>query len=79
MSTPSVAVRVARLPIVAYQFLRAGRPSPCRFTPSCSAYALEAIETHGAVRGLALAVRRLLRCHPWGAHGWDPVPERRTA
>ena len=74
-----MAVRVARLPIVAYQFLRAGRPSPCRFTPTCSTYALEAIETHGVLRGLAFALRRLLRCHPWGAHGWDPVPERRTA
>ena len=76
---PGPAARIARLPIVAYRFLRAGRPSPCRFTPSCSAYALEAIEVHGALRGLGIALRRLLRCHPWGAHGWDPVPERRTA
>ena len=58
-----------------YQTLRAGRPSPCRFFPSCSAYALEAVEVHGAVRGGALAVRRVCRCHPWGAHGIDLVPE----
>ena len=58
-----------------YQHLRAGRPSPCRFDPSCSTYALEALERHGAVRGSWLAVRRISRCHPWGGHGWDPVPE----
>lgn len=46
----------------------------CRFYPSCSAYALEAVETHGAMRGLALAARRLSRCHPFHAGGVDPVP-----
>ena len=46
----------------------------CRFTPSCSAYALEAVQTHGAWRGVLLALRRLSRCHPWGGCGWDPVP-----
>jgi uncharacterized protein len=58
-----------------YQSARAGRPSPCRFQPTCSSYALDALEKHGAVRGLWLTTRRLLRCHPWGGHGWDPVPE----
>jgi len=48
----------------------------CRFAPSCSAYALEAVQRHGAVRGGALAVRRLLRCHPFNAGGVDPVPPR---
>ena len=47
----------------------------CRFHPTCSAYALEAIERHGALKGWGLAVRRLLRCHPWGASGFDPVPD----
>jgi putative membrane protein insertion efficiency factor len=46
----------------------------CRYYPSCSAYALEAVETHGAVRGSWLAARRVGRCHPWAAGGVDPVP-----
>lgn len=48
----------------------------CRFHPTCSAYALAAIERHGALRGSFLAARRLIRCHPWNAGGFDPVPER---
>lgn len=61
-----------------YQHARAGRLSPCRFQPTCSTYALEAVQTHGAWRGVLLAVRRVGRCHPWGGAGWDPVPERRS-
>ena len=60
--------------IKAYQFLRAGRLSPCRFTPSCSQYATEAIETHGPARGTLLAIRRIGRCNPLGGRGFDPVP-----
>ena len=51
----------------------------CRFYPSCSTYALEAIERHGSCRGSALAVKRICRCHPWGGAGHDPVPEARQA
>ncbi len=51
----------------------------CRYAPSCSAYAMEAIETHGVLRGGRLAVKRFLRCHPWGGSGYDPVPGARTA
>ena len=47
----------------------------CRFEPSCSAYALEALRVHGAFRGSWLAARRIARCHPWGGAGYDPVPD----
>ena len=48
--------------------------SCCRYLPTCSQYALDALERHGAWTGSVLAARRILRCHPWGGHGWDPVP-----
>ena len=51
----------------------------CRYYPSCSAYALEAVRTHGAVKGSWLTVRRLARCHPWAAGGLDPVPPARPS
>ena len=71
----SVGARALSGPVRLYQLLRAGRPSPCRYWPTCSAYALEALERHGAWRGLYLATRRVSRCHPWGGWGPDPVPE----
>ncbi|MEM9431633.1 MAG: membrane protein insertion efficiency factor YidD [Pseudomonadota bacterium] len=64
------------LPILAYRLI--GSPwvgQGCRFHPTCSAYALEALARHGAVRGSWLTIRRLLRCHPWGGSGIDNVPQ----
>lgn len=49
-------------------------PASCRFTPTCSSYAIEALRKHGLFRGGYLTIRRLLRCHPWGGSGYDPVP-----
>lgn len=61
--------------VVAYQWtLRPLIGSQCRFEPHCSAYALEALARHGAARGTLLAVWRILRCNPWNAGGYDPVP-----
>ena len=71
----SVAARGILVLIHGYQWVRAGRPSPCRYWPSCSSYAAEAVERHGALHGSWLAARRLGRCHPWGGSGVDPVPD----
>ena len=69
--------RIAKLPIQLYRFLLSPHlGGQCRFEPTCSSYALEAIEKHGAIRGYGLAARRVCRCHPWGAAGYDPVPEK---
>lgn len=50
-------------------------PARCRYSPTCSSYAIEALEKHGAFRGTWLALKRLGRCQPWGGHGYDPVPD----
>jgi uncharacterized protein len=66
-------------PIRAYQrWISPALPPSCRFYPSCSAYAVEALQVHGALKGSWLALRRLLRCGPWHPGGLDPVPPRRT-
>ncbi len=70
--------RILILFVRAYQVLTGWTPPVCRYTPSCSAYAIGAIERHGAWRGTVLAARRVLRCHPWHAGGYDPVPEERS-
>ena len=69
---------LSTLPILPIRFSRACIspmfPPACRYVPTCSQYAIEAITKHGPVRGLWLALKRLLRCHPWGGSGYDPVP-----
>jgi putative membrane protein insertion efficiency factor len=72
----SVAARVLTAAVVAYRrYVSPVLPARCRFYPSCSAYALEALARHGAVRGTALTIWRLLRCHPFHPGGFDPVPD----
>lgn len=72
---------ILRIPIHLYRWLISPflhalcGGSSCRFHPSCSTYALEALKSHGALGGMILALRRIMRCHPWGGGGLDPVPE----
>ncbi len=76
-AVPTMAARLLIVPVIGYRrFISPLLPPACRFYPSCSEYALEALRTHGAVRGLWLAVRRLARCHPFNPGGYDPVPPR---
>lgn len=69
---------IAYIPILLiklYQiFLSPYLPNSCRFTPTCSVYSVDAFKKHGFFKGLWLSVRRISRCHPWGGHGYDPVP-----
>jgi putative membrane protein insertion efficiency factor len=68
---------ILRAVIRAYQYLLSPLIGPtCRYLPSCSDYASEAIATHGPLNGSWLGLRRICRCHPWGGHGYDPVPPR---
>ena len=74
----SILARIMALPVHAYRLLF----SPwvghnCRYQPTCSVYALEALKEHGGLKGGWLATRRICRCHPWGGDGYDPVPERK--
>jgi len=71
--------RILSLPLIAliklYQWIISPLLGPkCRFTPTCSQYALEALQKYGPLKGGWLALRRIARCHPWGGHGVDPVP-----
>jgi len=67
------------LPIKFYQYsISPLLPKTCRHYPSCSVYAIEALKVHGIFRGSVLAVWRILRCNPWGTHGYDPVPPKKN-
>jgi putative membrane protein insertion efficiency factor len=70
-----VTARVLDRLLDLYQAWSASRPARCRYVPTCSTYAREAIARHGAGRGTWLTLRRLARCQPFGSHGFDPVPE----
>lgn len=72
-------MRILSLPFIAliklYQWIVSPMLGPkCRFTPTCSHYAVEALKKHGALKGLWLTIKRISRCHPWGGQGYDPVP-----
>jgi putative membrane protein insertion efficiency factor len=71
---PTLLARVFMLPVRAWRLVSVHLPPRCRFHPSCSQYALDALALHGAWRGTWLAVRRVGRCHPWHDGGFDPVP-----
>jgi uncharacterized protein len=76
-AVPTLAARIFIVPVNGYRrFISPLLPPSCRFAPSCSQYALEALQRHGAARGLWLTVRRLARCHPFNPGGYDPVPPR---
>jgi putative membrane protein insertion efficiency factor len=76
----SPVARLVLLPVLAYRrWLSPLLPARCRFAPTCSAYAVEAVTAHGAARGGWLALRRLGRCHPFTPGGHDPVPPVRSA
>ena len=76
-NAPSFVAAVLTKPILFYRkFLSPLKPPCCRFTPTCSAYALEALRVHGAVKGTWLTVKRVLRCNPFGGSGYDPVPPK---
>jgi putative membrane protein insertion efficiency factor len=77
-SPQKVAILALQALIRGYQLVLSPLfPPSCRYLPSCSDYAVEAIGRHGAIVGVGLAVRRLARCHPWGSSGYDPVPDPR--
>ena len=74
-----IILRILSLPLMAliwvYQLILSPHIGPkCRYTPSCSQYAMEALKRYGLFKGLWLAMKRVSRCHPWGGHGVDPVP-----
>lgn len=75
MRLREVPRRIVMLPIRGYQkFISPALPPSCRFSPSCSQYTLEAVAKYGALKGIWLGLRRLIRCHPFNPGGYDPVP-----
>jgi uncharacterized protein len=75
MTTLTVwALRALRMLLVPFQAMTSLTPRTCKYEPTCSHYAEEAIRRHGVLRGLALATGRVLRCNPWSRGGYDPVP-----
>jgi uncharacterized protein len=79
MNNMKTILRILSLPFIAiiklYQLIISPFIGPkCRFVPTCSHYAVEALKKHGVIKGSWLAIKRIFKCHPWGGHGYDPVP-----
>ncbi|MFK7867269.1 MAG: membrane protein insertion efficiency factor YidD [Alphaproteobacteria bacterium] len=75
MSAKKIASWILIAPILFYRYFISPLLGPnCRYAPTCSAYAIEAIQKHGAIKGGFYAIKRILSCHPWGGSGHDPVP-----
>ena len=73
---PNILAYFLIAPIFVYRwFISPILPVACRYQPTCSAYAINAIKSHGPLQGAELAVKRIASCHPWGGHGFDPVPD----
>ena len=71
-------INILMIPVYFYKYaISPLTPASCRHIPSCSQYALEALKIHGPIKGLYLATWRILKCNPWGTHGYDPVPPKR--
>jgi putative membrane protein insertion efficiency factor len=74
----SILIQIIILPIRFYQLaISPLMPASCRHLPTCSQYAIEALKVHGIFKGTWLAFRRIIRCHPWGTYGFDPVPPKK--
>lgn len=74
-----ILIFILLIPVYIYQYVISPLLQPsCRFVPSCSQYAIEALKIHGPLKGLWLATWRILRCNPWGGHGYDPVPLKKN-
>jgi putative membrane protein insertion efficiency factor len=76
----NIIIGIFILPIKLYQLLISPLfPGTCRHVPTCSQYTIEAIKIHGIFKGGWLGLKRILRCHPWGTHGYDPVPPKKSS
>jgi putative membrane protein insertion efficiency factor len=71
-------IKLLLIPVYFYKYaISPMTPASCRHIPSCSEYAVEAMKIHGPIKGIYLATKRISKCHPWGTHGYDPVPPKK--
>jgi len=73
-----ILIRILMVPVYFYKYtISPMTPASCRHIPSCSEYAIDALKIHGPIKGIYLGTRRILKCNPWGTHGYDPVPPKK--